>query len=72
MPVIEMSKKEVVLAWVLYIYYLLCFWKDINKIQALVNFNSKLNAMTLAYISKLSLKVCQIDVRAQKIDGFTL
>lgn len=32
------------------------------------NLGSKVNAITLAYVSKLGLKICRINVGAQKID----
>lgn len=56
---IEANREDkVVLKRVLYIYYPLCFYKDKkNKVQALVNFSSKVNAITLAYILELDLKI---------------
>ena len=61
------------LNWVPCIYYPLHFRKDKkNEVWALINFGSKVNAMTPAYVLKLGLKVRQINVRAQKIDGSTL
>lgn len=72
-PVIEVSKeKEAALAKILYIYYLLCFQKNINEIQALINFGSKVNVMTPIYTSKLGLQIRQTNVKAQKIDSSTL
>ena len=41
-------------------------------IKALIDLDSKVNAMTPAYILKLDLNVYHTDVRAQKIDGSTL
>lgn len=72
-PVIKASKKKkVALAQILYIYYLFRFRKnDKNKIWALINFGSKGNAITPAYILKLGLQIRQTDVRAQKIDSST-
>ena len=71
--VIETSKKKhVSLEQVLYIYYLLHFWKDTASVRALIDLSSDVNAMILAYASKLDLKVYLTNVRAQKIDGFTL
>lgn len=54
-PITEVNKKDkVVLAWVLYIYYLLCFQKDNKyKLQTLINFGSKINAITPVYTAKL-------------------
>ena len=39
--------------------------------QALVNSGSEINAITLGYTSKLSLKIRQINIEVQKIDGST-
>ena len=72
MPVIEVSKEEVVPARVPYIHFPFYFQKDTNKVRALINSGSKVNVMKLAYASKLSFRVYQIDVRAQKIDGSIL
>lgn len=33
-----------------YIYYLLRFWKNKNNVRVLINSNSKINIMTLAYL----------------------
>lgn len=73
-PVIELSKEdEIVLAIVPCINYPLCFQKDNeNKMQALINSGNELNAITQAYILKLSFQVCRIDVGAQKIDSSIL
>ena len=60
---IEASKgNDVILDWVLCIYYPIWFKKD--EVQALINSNNKVNTMTPAYTSKLSLRVCQTDVGA--------
>lgn len=40
--------------------------------QALINFNIKINAINLEYILKLYLKVCFINVKTQKINGFNV
>ena len=49
------------------------FWKDKNKdVLALLNSESKINEMTLAYTAQLGLKVQKIDINAQKIDGSLL
>lgn len=63
MLVTETSKK-VALNWVFYIHYPICFKKD--KIKALINLSSKINAMTLIYAAKLGIKICSINVGAQK------
>lgn len=43
--------------------------KDQTKIQALLDSNSEVNVMTLAYAAKLDLKVQLTNIGAQKIDG---
>lgn len=56
----------------LYVHYLVHFKKNQAEIQALINSRSKVNVMTLAYISKLGLKVWSTNMRAQKINNSTL
>lgn len=58
------------LNWVFCIYYLNQFKE--NKMQALINLSSEINAMTLEYTLNLGLKVCFINIIAEKIDGSTL
>ena len=55
-----------------FIYYLPCFQKNIVGIEALIDLGSEVNAMTLAYASKLDPKVYHTNIRAQKIEGSTL
>lgn len=43
--------------YILCIYYLMQFKKNQTKIWALLNFDSEINIMTLAYAAKLGLKV---------------
>ena len=69
-PVIEASQEDVVLDWVLCICYPIWFKK--NKVQALIDSGSGVNAMTLGYASNLGLKVRPTNLRAQKINGSTL
>ena len=53
-PVNKASKKDdVILDWVPYIHYLIRFKKD--KVQALIDFDSKINAIIPAYALKLDL-----------------
>ena len=66
----EASQKDVVLDRIPCICYPIWFKK--NKVHGLINSGSKVNAMTLGYISKLSLKVRSINIGAQKIDNSTL
>ena len=54
------------------IHYALHFQKNTAEVKALIDSGSEVNAMTLAYASKLGLQVCQTNIGAQKIDGFTL
>ena len=54
------------------ICYLIWFKKKKIQIQALIDSNSKVKAMTLGYALKLNLKVCFTNIRLQKIDGSTL
>lgn len=56
-PITGASREnEIVLKKILYIYYLLYFCKDKkNKVQALINFASKVNVIILAYGLKLDL-----------------
>ena len=69
----ETSKKEhVFLERVPCIHYLLCFWKDIASVRAFIDSDSKVNAMILAYASKLGFKIQHTDVEAQKIDSSSL
>lgn len=70
MPMIEVSRKNVVFDRVLYICYLIWFKK--NEIQALIDLNSKVNIMILAFAFKLGFRACRTDVGALKIDKSTL
>lgn len=63
---IEVNNKNIVLDWVLYIYYLI--WFKNNKIWALIDFGNKVNIIKLGYTLKLNLKACYINIRSQKID----
>ena len=65
------KKDDIVLEKVPCIHYLLQFQKDNVEAKALINSNSKVNAMTQAYISKLSLRVRYTNIGAQKINSFT-
>lgn len=57
--------EEVALAKAPYIHYLFHFQKNNkNKIQALIDFGSKINVLTPVYISKLGLRVCYTNVGA--------
>lgn len=54
------------------IYYLLYFKKDQAKVQTLINFSNKINAMTPANTKKLGFWIQKTDVRAHKIDRYSL
>lgn len=56
------------------IYYLVQFRKDRNnkRIKALIDSRIKVNVMTPTYASKLGLRVRETNVKALKINGFTL
>lgn len=64
------GKENNVLKKVLCIQYLVWFKK--NEIQALIDWGSEVNAMTLVFASKLSLEICSINIKAQKIDTFNI
>lgn len=59
------------LKYILCIYYLIRFKKEQAKIQALLNFNSEVNIISLVYVAKLGFKIRSTDVKAQKIDDST-
>ena len=62
-----------VLDRVLCIYYPMQFRKDKGKdVLALLDSESEIDTMTLAYAAQLDLKVQKINVSAQKIDKFLL
>lgn len=66
MLLIEASlKNDISLKKILYISYLLCFYKNKkNKIWALLYFGSKINIILLAYLLKLGFKIHYINVKA--------
>lgn len=43
-----------------------------NKVQALIDLNNKINAIMLVYALKLAFQVRRTNVKAQKIDGSIL
>ena len=72
MPVIKASQNDVViLDSIFYIYYPILFKKSKIQVQALINFNNKVNAMIPGYVSKLGPKIRFTNVKTQKIDGST-
>ena len=51
------SKKDLILDHILYIYYLVYFWKGRNYIKTLIDLDSKINIITLIYTLKLGFQV---------------
>ena len=65
--------QEMILNRVPCICYPVQFPKDMNEdILTLLNFESKVNAIILAYMAQLDFKVQRINVTAQKIDKSSL
>lgn len=73
-PITKASKNgKEILEKILCIYYLFCVYNDKkNKVKALINSKNKVNAITLIYVAKLCLKICYTNVKAQKIENFSL
>ena len=70
---IKRTQKVRILDRVSCICYLMQLQKNKKKyILALLNFKSEVNAMTLAYIAQLDLKIQKTNISAQKIDKFSL
>ena len=63
---------KVILDWEPCIHYPVQFRNNKETIQALIDFGSKVNVMTLAYTKKLGLQTWRTDIRAQKIDASSL
>ena len=73
MPMTKAIKRNVfILNQVFCICYLILFKKSKIQVQALIDPSSKINAITTGYVLKLGLKVCPINIKAQKINGFAL
>ena len=53
MSITDTNGKSITLKFVLYIYYLVHFWKNINNIKALISFGNEINTITLIYALKL-------------------
>ena len=51
---VDISRKDITLDCILYKYYLVCFQKNNNNIEALINSITKINIITLIYTLKLS------------------
>lgn len=67
-----MKDTLLLLEQVLYIHYPVQFRKNQAKTQTLIDFGTKVNAMTQSYVVKLGFKVQPIIVDVQKIDGSIL
>ena len=66
----EAGKKDInVLDSIFCICYLIWYKKTKIQVQTLLDSGSEVNAMTPEYASKLSLKVCPTNIKAQKIDN---
>lgn len=61
------KNNPLVVDWIFYIHYLIWFEKN-EQIQALINSNNEVNAITLTYVAKLSLKIRHTNVETQKFD----
>lgn len=70
-PASDINDPNPLLECIPYIYYSLCFQKDIANVRVLIDFDNKINTITLAYILKLGSKVRYTNIRVQKIDGST-
>lgn len=72
MLVTYIRKKDTTLNCILYIYYLVFFWKSDNIIKTLINYNSKVYIITSIYALKLSFCICKTDAEAQKTDRLSV
>ena len=66
MPVTDDSKEVVRVPC---IYYPIWFQEGQGQVKALLDSNSKINAMSPAYVEKLGLKARKTNIGVQKIDG---
>lgn len=62
-PTLTINNFLLLFKYILYIYYQVYFIKDQAKFQALLNIKIEINAMILAYISKLGFKIRVMNVR---------
>ena len=69
---VSIKIKDQQLKYVSSIQYPIKFKKGHTKIQALLDSGSEVDAITSVYATKLRLRIYSTNVRAQKIDGFTL
>lgn len=66
------EREDETLVKILFIYYPIWFKKDKNNIKVLLDSNSELNTITLAYTSKLDLYIRCTNMGMQNINGSTL
>lgn len=66
------EEETVVLKRVQCIHYLLCFQKDTANVRTLIDLDNKINAMILAFVSKLCFKAYHTNVWIQKIESSTI
>lgn len=66
------AKKEAIQDCIYCIHYSLHFQNDQDKKRTLINLGSEANAISPAYVKKLSLRMQKTNVGAQKIDGSSL
>lgn len=59
-----------ILAKILYIYNILCFYKNQNKLQAWLNLNNKVNIIILVYRLELNFKAWKTNIKAWEIYSF--
>ena len=57
MLVIDTSKKDIILDYILYIYYLIYFQKSSNNVEVLIELSSEIYTITLIYTLKLGFQV---------------
>lgn len=65
------AKNSLLLECASYIYYLLYFKKDQAKVQTILDFDTKVNALISAYVASLSPKIRLTNIGAQKINSST-
>ena len=57
--------KKAILKCLLYIYYLVQFWKNkVNNVVVLINLKSEINAILPAYAKKLGFQIWKTNVKA--------
>ena len=67
--IVDNSTREIILKKMPCIYYPIWFQKDQEKVKALIDNGSAVNAICPAHVKKLGLKTQKTSVGAQQIDG---